>query len=154
MKVNYKIYILVFILVLARVFIENGLTQIGLDEEKYTGFVSCGSLGCFLKFKYRFILEFISFAAYYIIGIKILQISKRWSIFSASMFVLIFMMTQLYHEIGNVFFQLVFDFIKPLIEVNNVLFWSISGFIGMIISLLIMTIGIRIILKKRIGNVT
>jgi len=154
MKINYRAYFLIFILVLARVFIENGLTQVGLNNETYSDLASCGVLGCFLKFKYRLILEFISFTAYYIIGIKILQISKRWSIVLASMFVLIFMLTHLYHEIGNVFFQLIFDFIKPLIEVSNVLFWSISGFIGMIISLLIMTIGTRIILKKRSGNVT
>ena len=147
MKSKLKFYFLIGILMFARAFIESGIIQIEINKESYSEFVFCGGLGCFLTFKYQFILEIISFTFYYIFGRKTLNLSKKNSIIIAVVYVGVFMLTGFYHIVGSPIFYFIPEIFLPNIKTNTALFWSIQGFIGILISFLIMTLSIKLIRK-------
>ena len=154
MKFKFNISLLVLILVLARSYIESSLVQVGVNNDSWSDLIFCGGLGCFLKLKYSFILDIISFTVYIVIGRNILQLNKRNSIIASLLFVVIFMLTRFYNMIGGQLFEFIPEFLLPNLETNTALFWSIPSFIGMILCLLIMTMCIALFKKIRKLNVT
>ena len=67
---------------------------------------------------------------------------------SSGLFALIFMLTDLYEIFGSVFGIIVPDFILSTMEWNDSLYWSFEYFVGMLISLVIMTL-VDLKIKKR-----
>lgn len=154
MNFKLNISILILILVLARSFIESSLVQVGIYYDSWSDLIFCGALGCFLKLKYSFILDIISFTIFLIIGRNILQMSKRYSIIASLLFVGIFMLTGFYNMIGGQLFNFIPEYILPNIETNTALFWSIPSIIGIILCLLIMIMGISLFKNICKKNVT
>ncbi len=142
MKSKSGIYFLIIILVFTRVFIENSLAQIGMQDETWSRLVFCSSVGCFLNLKYRLFLEIISFVAYFTVSKHILKISKRESIITAFVFILIFMIFPIYRTIGILFFEVILADIELFRTINPILYWSIPGVVGAIICIIIMTFGL------------
>tara|TARA_A100000171_G_C2140629_1_gene156008 strand:+ start:37808 stop:38218 length:411 start_codon:yes stop_codon:yes gene_type:complete len=131
----------------ARAFIENGIIQIEINKEFNSEFVFCGGMGCFLRFKYQILADIISFTGYYIFGKTILKLNKKSSIIAAIIFVCVFMLTGLYHDLGGLTYNFINDILLPNTASNLGLFWAVILFIGILFSFLIMTLGIKLVRK-------
>ena len=139
------------VLVFIRTYTESYLVQLGLNNEKYSDFFRCTIVGCLLKFKYQMFLDIFSFGIYFLLSKQYLSYRTKKGLISSGIFVLIFMLTNLYETIGSLFGILVPDFILKTLEWSASLYWSFEGFLGMLISIVIMTLILKR-LKKRTHN--
>jgi hypothetical protein len=133
-KTNQKkvFLLLVFLLIYLRAYIES----YSLQNEFM---IRCTFAGCFLKFKYRIILEALSFFTYFLLGKQYLSFNLKKSFVTSLLFVLVFMLTYFYWIAGNLVSWLIPKFIFDFFDFNAVLYWSIKPFLGITISVFIMT---------------
>lgn len=149
MKINKPFLIcLIILLVFTRTYLESYMVQLGLKTSDYSDFVGCNIMGCYLKFKYQIILDILSFGTYFILLKQFLKYTNRNAIVKSVAFVLIFMIIPLYELMGSLIGRIVPETFLKSLEWNDALYWSFEGFIGMLASILIMTLILKKILKQ------
>lgn len=133
MKQSKVFLLLVLLLIYLRAYLESYSIQ------EYEFMIECNFAGCFLKFKYRIVLEGLSFFTYFLLGKQYLRFSLKKSMLTSLLFVLVFMLTSFYWMMGSLVSWLISEFIFEFFEFNYVLYWSLGPFLGITISVFIMT---------------
>ena len=149
MKTKFTFYLLSIFLIFTRSYLESWLVQIGLGNNEDSDLVFCGGLGCLLSFKYRIILDILSFVIIYIITKRIVSYNNKITLMVSMIFVCLVMLTHFYWFLGSQIEFLIPEFLYPDINKYTALYFSIRGFVGLIISIVLFTWIIYLIKKRK-----